>query len=342
MTFLAIPIINFAVMKTIPVCFALPLLMAVVLWSSCEKKEQPYPLPPKGEAQSIQFDLGADYSTQVFFSFTNGVVSSSLYKSWDLAFTNNTGQPEFWINGPKPTLVYTAGNMDFAGITTATDIPSDAWRYDDPSGLPGSSALGNINSNDLLNKVIVIKSESGFYKLKIREVTDSHYVIETGDIAAESGDVITLPVDTAYNYTYFSLTEGIVKPEPPKAKWDLVFTRYQYIYRNFNPDGSDFLYFVSGALLNPYQTKGAIDSSFTISFEELNREKAEQMELVNNRDVVGFDWKVVNINTGEYTVIPELLYVIEDQAGNRWKLHFTGYYNEQGEKGSPRLEYMKL
>lgn len=342
MTFIDSPIINFALMNIILNRFALTLLAACFLWSSCEKKEQPYPLPPKGEAQSIQFDLGSDYATQVFFSFTNGVVSSGSYKSWDLAFGNNTDQPEFWINGPKPILVYATGETEFATVLSAADISDSAWKYDDPSGLPGTSALGNIIDNALLHRVIVVKISNQYYKLKIKDITDTYYIIETAEIAAETGRVDTVLVDTDYNFSYFSFTDGIVKPEPPKADWDLVFTRYRHIYRNFNEDGSDFLYSVSGALLNPYQTTGSVDSSFSQSFEELNREKAEAMEFVANRDVIGFDWKTVNINTGEYTVIPELLFVLKDQNGKWWKFHFTGYYNDKGEKGSPRIEFMRL
>lgn len=322
--------------------FSLTIVAACFLWSSCMKKELPYPLPPKGEAQSIQFDLGSDYATQVFFSFTNGVVSSSLYKSWDLAFTNNTNQAEFWINGPKSMLVYPTAQTDFSAIISATGIPSNAWKYDDPSGLPGASALGNLSENALLNQVIVIKISNKFYKLKIHDISDSYYVIETGEITDNTGQIDTLVIDKNYNFSYFSFTDGNVMPEPPKDQWDLVFTRYQHIYRNYNDDGSDFLYNVSGALLNPYLTTGALDTSNSQRFEEFNRENAEALELVKNRDVIGFDWKKVNINTGEYTVFPELLFVLKDQNGILWKFHFTGYYNDLGEKGSPRIEFMRL
>jgi len=322
--------------------FTLPLLAACFLWSSCEKKEQPYPLPPRGEAQSIQFDLGSDYATQVFFSFTKGVVSSGSYKSWDLAFSNNTDQAEFWMNGPKPILVYATGETEFAAVLSAANIPDSAWKYDDPSGLPGTSALGNISDNAILHQVIIVKISNQYYKLKIQDITNTYYVIETAEMTSETGRTDTLSVDSDYNFSYFSFTDGIVKPEPPKADWDLVFTRYRYIYRHYNDDGSDFLYNVSGALLNPYQTTGAADSSFRQSFEELNREKAEAMELMPNRDVIGFDWKTVNINTGEYTVVPEMLFVVKDQNGTWWKFHFTGYYNDKGEKGSPRIEFMQL
>ena len=152
-----------------------------------------------------------------------------------------------------------------------------------------------------------------------------------------------LEKDTDYNFVYFHMEDGIVTPEPPKVAWDLLFTRYRYIYEAYNQDGSDYLYLVTGVLHNPYQTTTAGDSVRLHDYFTFTKDTFEQnMNLVANRDVIGWDWKRVDIQTAEYKVNTRMVYVIKDQEDVLWKMHFYGYTNDEGKKGYPKLRYEKL
>jgi hypothetical protein len=43
-----------------------------------------------------------------------------------------------------------------------------------------------------------------------------------------------------------------------------------------------------------------------------------------------------------YTVIPGITYIIIDTEGFFYKLRFVSYYNDQGEKGFPVIEHLRL
>lgn len=337
---------NFAGSMKVGLQVALALSCSVFLFSSCEKKESPLPLPPKGDAQSLQVDMGSDYHNQIFVSLDKGVVLQNEVADWDIAFSNKTDTPEVWLNGHSASYAYPTEETEFDAILSLPAITGKDQLLDDPSGLPGSSALGDLLNNNRVGKVIIIKTNAKNYKLKIDSISSNTYTIESGTIDALAPTITTLTIDTNYNFSYFSFTEGVKQMEPPKADWDMVFTHYQHLYKHYNADGSDLPYSVTGVLLNPYHTFAAVDSSGKFDFNSLDVEAASQMKFIPNRDVIGFDWKTVTLVGGgtsaTYAMTPNRLYALTDQQGRIWKLHFVSYQNSNGEYGSPQFEYVRL
>lgn len=321
------------------------------MFSSCIKEDKAYPLPeqpaPTGDfpVQNAQVNIGEDYATQVYFSLTTGLVNSNHYDIWDISFTTDPGHNELWLNGGNSLKLYPTGNDNYAAVLQAGNITALQWLYDDPGGLNGTSALGALDGH--LGEVLILSVKKGtaaavLYKLQVTEVTGDHYKIVAGPLAAATGTEYTLNRDVTYNYVFFSFTGGIVTVEPPKTQWDIVFTRYQHVYRKYNPDNSDFPYPVNGVLSNPYQTTSADDSTKAYDFYAFDTLKAETFDMVPNRDVIGFDWKTVNINTGKYTMNPNQIFLVKDQEQRLWKLRFVSFYNEQGIRGYPQFEYQRL
>ena len=66
--------------------FGIPVIIGLFIaafFSSCEKKEVPVVLPPKGTASHARVDMGEDYLTQIYFNFESGqVVKTSDLFSW--------------------------------------------------------------------------------------------------------------------------------------------------------------------------------------------------------------------------------------------------------------------
>ncbi len=309
------------------------------IFVSCEKKETPYPLPEPGDALFAKVDIGDFYETQVFFSFTNGIVKVDSFTKWDLAFNTQEGQHEFWLNGGKNILVYPSGQSDF-NFPLPT-IGSKEWLYDEPNWKYGKSALG-ILKPELLDELIFLKLNKNHYKLKVIDANEQEYKIEFGQINDAVGTEIIIPKNQNYGYTYFSFEKGIIEIEPVKTEWDILFTRYRHIFYGENPDGSDMPYFVNGVLLNPYQTTAAADTLTEYDFNRFSLNEAEKFTLVPTRDIIGFNWKQVNINNGEYTVLPKRVYILNDQNDDLWKIHFVNFYDENGRRGKPQFEYKRL
>lgn len=324
------------------------LIFSVFLLQSCEKKEQPYPMPAQPELNDstieTQLEIGSSYAKQIFYSLKNGIIKSNEYASWDISFTTKKDSTEMWLNGGKLNLVYVTDATQFGQINSSYTFESSKWKYDKTSGLSGASALGFLENSTYLGKVLIISAGQAKYKLLIKSITDNAVEIEVAtDMNATSGTAYTLLKDEDYNYVYVNLATGIVDVEPKKNEWDILFTRYRYIYEKYNPDGSDFLYGVTGVLINPYNTLGASDSTKSFDYFEFDKTTHEEhYNLVPNRDVIGFNWKVVDINTAKYKTLPNRIFVIKDQEDILWKLHFITYTNSLGENGYPKFRYERL
>lgn len=321
----------------------LSVMTAALLLVSCQKDEKPYALPPKGDAQNAQVSIGEDYETQVYFSMTDGQVAANKYRDWDICFTTGAENSELWMNGGKGVLIYASGKTDLAAVTDKNSIPVDKWLYDNPSGLSSKSGLGLLSESGHIGEVLVVNDgEGNYYKMQVTSATATQYSLVVAPIAAASGTPVMLTKDDKYNHVYYSFAKGALQVEPEKTKWDFLFTRYRHVYYKYNTDGSDFLYYVNGVLTNPYKTESGGDSTKAYDFNTFSKADAETYKLDPDVDIIGFDWKTVNINTTQYTVNPKAVFVIKDQHDVLWKLHFVGFYDADGKKGNPQFEYQNF
>lgn len=321
-------------------------VFASLLLASCQKEDVPVSLPQKGEAEYALVEMGVDYTDQLFFDLeTNRVVHESKVNSWDLAFDASIDGYNIFMNGGNDVLVYNTHETDFRKVTKAPTAQSSEWMFDRPCGLGDSTAIGDWRApNGLaINEIYIVKlnetyNEKNLKKIRMVVVDGSRYVMEYADIDEEITHTITIPKDDNYNYSYFSFSAGgqIVQPDPPKTAWDIVFTRYRFIYYDLD----DFKYLVSGVLTNPYSTTTAADS--INKFNEINETNAMKQSYTNHRDVIGFDWKNYNFTTEHYDMVPNKNYIIKNRLGHYWKLHFLDYYNQQGIKGSPSFEFQRV
>lgn len=323
--------------------YILSFFASVFVFMSCEKEETPIKLPPPGSSLQSTITMGEDYENQVFFNLQTGsVVMTSKVNSWDFAFETAAEGFHIFMNGGKGIFMYNTHETDAAQVMDNYQytIPDSAWLFDASCGLPDSTGVGNWRNTTGLskNEVYVVKLNSTtFKKIILRSVDNSKYVLDYGELGDNSLQSVTIPKDAQYNYSYFSFDNGgtVVYPDPPKSQWDIVFTRYRYIYYDLD----NFPYFVSGVLLNPYNTSALPDSSNTFKDIQYN---SNSSIFSNHRDIIGFDWKSYNFTTGMYDVKPGKNYIINTQSNAQWKLHFLNFYSNTGIKGSPSFEYEQL
>jgi len=121
-------------------------------------------------------------------------------------------------------------------------------------------------------------------------------------------------------------------------RWSILFTRYTTML--VTDEGENYPYLVVGALLNPNGVTAARDTIH--DFLDLDINDVADLEFTIQADVIGYDWKYYNFDAGVYTIEPDKNYVIRDRDGFLYKLRFVDFYSDEGVKGYPTFEFVRL
>ena len=156
---------------------------------------------------------------------------------------------------------------------------------------------------------------------------------------ADTATAISFVKEKDKNCIYVNWSNNALRKvamEPNKNAWDIVFTRFRHIYYDLN----NFPYIVNAVLINPYQTLVAADS--VTGYQQIKSYNYPGIQWVPNRNIIGFDWKSYDIQSGLYKVNPNKSYLIKTNSGYYYKLHFLDFYNKNGIKGTPTFEFDRL
>lgn len=318
-----------------------------LIFISCEKEESPVKLPPKTGAQYGRVRMGEDYMTQIFWDLeTNSAVKSSSNEVWDISFDAASNGFRVWMNGGKGINLYKTNTTDFGSVT---DLPpgmqETSWGFDDSKAQPSGNYVGNWwdSTKGQSTKAVFIArlGDFDYYKIQFQAVSDLDYTFRVARLEGTEEKTVTLPKEAGFNRVYFSFEKGALPQlDPPQAAWDLVFTRYRYIYYDYLGPGLDFPYMISGAILNPYQVTAGADSN--VSFAEMDLARAQAASFTNNADVIGgFSWKTYDFDRGRYNINPRIVYYIRNRNNKLYKMHFLDFYLN-GVKGNPSFETERL
>ena len=193
------------------------------------------------------------------------------------------------------------------------------------------------NKQDRIKKVI-------FEKLK-----DGKYFIRYASLDGSLEYSFQIEKDENYNLSYFSFDgEGKrMSIAPEKNSWDLIFTMYTHIFNetpaNIPQPDTIIPYLLTGVLQNRNNVTVVEDG--TSNFESIKRDDVSNYLFEQTAiDVIGFDWKLVALNQSQaiYTIVSGKNYIIKDTEGFYYKLRFTDFYSNTGEKGFPTFEYQRL
>lgn len=312
-----------------------------LLLGSCEKKELPVPKHVPGNTIAATVDLDPTYKWQVYYSLKdNKEVGRNLKTAWDLGFETTPGGYHVILNMSKSMFALNTRKTDFVAVTFAdTSGFYEHRQWDAPNGDLDSTAICDWRSKQNVYIVDLGYNELGqplgFKKIQILTVNDSIYTFRTGDLSSTALTTISLKKDSIYNFCYTSLSTGLAVTgiEPPKTDWDVVFTQYTHIfYDPFTP------YLVTGCLLNRYKTKANEDT--LLSFDNISSGNVNIKDFSDAIDVIGYDWKT--FTGSKYVTNSRINYIIRDQSGQDYKLHFIDFYSTSGVKGSPKWEYQRL
>lgn len=320
----------------------------MLLFSACFKEETPIPRPPQGDTEVVQIPLTSKYDKQFYFDlFTNQIVASNNNEAWDLAFDANDNGYHIWLNSSKLMQAWNTNTKDFERITSATGAK---WNWDYSDGDIQKNAIGEwgifSNGNVISNKHVYVidrgvnrnENNLGRRKVVFESLENGTYTIRFSRLDGGDQHTIEIPKDNRYNRVYVSFDNGgeVVKIEPEKNTYDLIFTRYTHIFLEFDT----LPYLVTGALLNTLNVKAAKDS--TLNFDDITIADLDKFNFSNNRDAIGYDWKSFDISIEKYDIIAGKFYIVKDQEGNYYKLRFLDFFSDTGERGFPKFEYQRL
>ena len=310
------------------------------VFTACEQEEIPVINEP-GETPGVitnQLEMGDDYQTQMFYDLgTNSVVGQNLKTSWDLGFEASPSGWRVVLNTANGGAVANTEISDFESVTSASGWE---WKNEVNSGNLDSTAFGDYR--ETLNVYIVDRgfdvegNSLGFFKIVIESVDESNYTIRAANLDGSNEQTLSIPKNDELNFVAYSFELGsVVSVEPPKDSWDILFSQYTFVF--IDPPTA---YIVTGALINRNGVEVAVD--YSTPFENIDLEFANSLEYTNNIDVIGYEWKFFDFTAAIYLVDSDINYIIKDTEGRIFKLHFTDFYNQNGEKGAPEFEVQEL
>ena len=317
------------------------LLTCIVLFISCIKE---IPIEPhtQGEINLGSVDMGNDYNHQIFYSLSeNEIVKQNLETQWDIAFECRENGWHVILNSSLSGAVYNSNETEFSSVTNISG--NENWKYDSPNGNLDSTAFGDYRNGNvyIINRGVCVSqggASLGYKKVIINCVNSMQYEIRSADINGDLDNTIIITKDTNVNFLAFSLnSNSILDIEPNKTQWDLLFTAYTHVFNSFTPP---MPYRVSGVLLNRRNTTVKVDTNN--NFENIDYETVNQYEFSSNIDEIGYDWKNYSFSTSMYSVDINKTFIIRNQSGLFFKLRFIDFYNDNGDKGSPKFELQQL
>lgn len=315
---------------------SLLLLAIVILMSSCWKEEEAVDPYPRGNSMEAQLEMGSGYEDQIYFNLgDNQIVKSNSKYLWDIAFSCQSDST-IRLNSGRNIRAANSGLTDFLLVN---DTSGQEFKWDWSNGKNDSTALYGAFFGDNIF-IIDLGSDADFNSLgfiKARFTLDGENLqVEYASLESNDTKTVTLIPDQAFNHVHYSfLTDEYVSAEPPKASYDVVFTQYVYYFEE-----EQLAYLVVGTLINPYST--VCYKEFELAFDDISASEIDEGKFSTDHDIIGYDWKYFNLGEGTFVVQDEQNYILKDSDGFFYKLHFTGFYNKNGEKGYPVIAHAKI
>ena len=315
-------------------------LVAVAL-TSCRKEEdarspileETVNLNDVYGTKTDEASMGTEYQYQAYYDLGTASNKANIDKlSYELAFASNEMHVE--LNQAISNLRVARSEQDWENTVSADDLE---FGYDLISTETPVWAIGN----DLYGVFVMdrgvdeLGASRGYRKFTI-DYNDGTYTLTSAALNGTDEVILEVPTSDTYTYTYAHLQDGITEVAPRKEEWDIVFTHYLHV---FDPETEPFPYQVTGVLLNP-EAVWVVELD-DADYAAIDWAATTEMTFTQQRAEIGYDWKYFDFDLG-FVVDEDRVYVVEDHEGFRYKLRFTSFYNELGEKGHPQFTFQRL
>jgi len=302
-----------------------------------------------GIAQTTVTDtvsMGAGYANNVWYSLENDEQGSASATEWDIALAATASQSDpltssIFFN-PKAGRIYEIPGSDPANFSTEDSTGLSGWTplyNSDTSWAEGAlnrttslgsfdygwgTYTGNPDHNIAANRVFLIAyNDTTYAKFTVTLITMQNKYILTYD-NLDNSDLKTDTIDIAgystKNFFYYSFkNKAKLDREPAKTAWDLLFTQYT---STSEPYMSSYTQTVGGILQN-----AGIEVAQADGVDQANYDDYASLTLSPKINIIGFDWKEVDMSGGPtpYIINDSVVYFVKDLAGDIWKLVITDF-----------------
>lgn len=334
-------------MKLIPLY-----IIVVVFCVACFPEDKAVTPYDRTGLQTATIDVGSDYALQAFYSLrTNSIVRIEPYTFWDLSFDCHPDSFGVYLNTAQLMGVFKVNASSFETIPNDTTVFANKWKYDSPSGIIDSTAIGfwwqKRTTDSVLSKNVLYVTTLGVdangkalgvKKFMLLNSTPTNYKIRFANLDGTEDTTMVIEKNSDYNVISLSMrTKSIQFSEPPKSTWDLHCTRYTQLFTIIE----EFPYPVTGIFINKSTVKAYLDT--VIDFRVLTTNSIQTQKFTSRKDVIGYDWKTFDFTSAEFLVLPNKTYIIQSNNQTPYKLFFSDFYDEKtGSKGVIQFQYRTI
>jgi hypothetical protein len=315
---------------------------------------------------------GSLFPNKVFIDLSGNRQLSVQRSSWDLLFSD-ADDFAVLLNSSNQMMARATDKTDINAVTAADTVGwgaqlsfgavfaavtgegappewiADATSWiDDPSGDLAKTAIKAISLTESDNKVYIVNrgtdpgnpgTERGWQKIKITRA-GTMYTLQYADINSTSASSIQIARDDQYRFQYVDLSSGAVQVEPKKTDWDFAWTGFDNT-TGLGPGLSIPYYFQDVILLNLSGVKADTVMTTLVTYDAFSESDLSKVDLVSGHQLtIGSSWRYGGgppPAPGPYAY-DDRFYVIQDEAGNIYKLRFTALTTD-GERGKPQFEF---
>jgi len=317
-----------------------PVLVLILVLSSCLKKEKPVPAPTPGNMETTQIEIGYPYKYQVYYDCnSNSVVKTNTKYDWDLSFECSPTGYHVLLNTAKSVFVANLGEIPFS-----TNLSSDGqtWLWDNPNGDLNDTGIGDWRNT---NNVFIIDrqfyengSHAGYKKVQFTSFDTQSFTFKYANLDGTDEVTYTIQKDHNLNFIHFNFDNGgqTLALEPNKDDWDLLFTNH---YEKF--DNLPLPFIVTQVLSNIHNNVTVAEDTNAL-FLSIQLADTIDYTFTDYWDEIGYDWKIRNSADNSFTIDPDKSFIVKSTEGFFFKIRFIDFYNSLGIKGYPKFEIQKL
>ena len=280
----------------------------------------------------------ASYANDNYYTLNDGNQFTVDRSNWDLAFACDGmgGQATtIRINDGIGTelYLYSSDTSDWSTLdTTGFDWSQNALYNSDESWetgafenmtLSGPFDVGwgdyNVTTHQITgSRLFILKLSDGTYrKIVIDALINNDYTFRYAELsgANTTTGTVTQTNHSGKNFGYYSiLNDTDLDREPATSSWDLVFTKYVTMIAPNTP------YPVTGILAHQNVRIAQVGNVNDVYTETHTGHTYDS--LIN---VVGSDWKTFNTATFQYEIEDSLVYFVQNQNTDIFRLVLTGF-----------------
>ncbi|MFH1160367.1 MAG: T9SS type A sorting domain-containing protein [bacterium] len=279
--------------------------------------------------------MGPGYANEVYYQFTTFNTYETPRNTWDISFKTMPASAAILINDGTSATLWAYPYADTSGWAAVDTFDLYNWPplYNDENdwengafnrnstGYPdyGWGVYNPATQVITGDSIFIMQLVDGSFKkvwIVEKNTLDNTWLFRYANLDGSDDQEITLDCDpyTGKDMVGFHMQTNLpVNYQPVKESWDILFTRYMAIH----PSGVPVV--VTGVQGNP----AILTKRFYPVDPEFNDWQSAPWDSTKSN--IGWDWKWFDMTTYTYSIEDSMVFYVEEQADNVYRLKFTAF-----------------